>query len=291
MLAGYESRLSARKENVWIGEYHNLHNLPHWHFESEYIHIRKGRASVSVNDRVCRAVEGQSLFCSGGDIHSIRGEAGSVICVILSDAAPVRGILGQHRLADTLLKHDYGIGGVFDAVRAEITAGEPYYEIRIESFLTDLTAKVFRGEETLPVRAAPSDGRAVRCKSLLEEIDRNYAYITFGDAAGFMGFSHSYFSKFFHRLSGMTFSRYLNTVRIGKAAEMLRDAGRPQTVTGIAAQCGYDTIRHFNRVFREITGTNPRKLPVDFGIGTDRMISVRNRFNPTLGVSETIYES
>lgn len=54
-------------------------------------------------------------------------------------------------------------------------------------------------------------------KKLLYEIQKQYAHITFSQAANMMGLSESYFSRYFHRMSGMTFSRYLNIIRIERA--------------------------------------------------------------------------
>ena len=83
-------------------------------------------------------------------------------------------------------------------------------------------------------------------KHLLDEIDANYSYITFSDAAAFMGLSESVvFSRFFRKISGMTFSKYLNTVRLEHAIHMLQEHPRRLSVTEIASRCGFETIRHF----------------------------------------------
>ena len=88
----------------------------------------------------------------------------------------------------------------------------------------------------------------------------------------------------------MTFSRYLNTVRVEKAIFLLRDTRHPLPVTSIASQCGFDTIRHFNRVFKEITGTNPKRLPPDFVLEARPNPVQESSFNPTLTSSELLAE-
>ena len=75
-----------------------------------------------------------------------------------------------------------------------------------------------------------------------------------------MGFSEAYFSKFFKKIAGMTFSQYLNRVKVEEAVRLLREnKGLP--VTEIAFRCGFNTIRNFNRIFKEVTGCTPCPKP------------------------------
>jgi AraC-like DNA-binding protein len=53
----------------------------------------------------------------------------------------------------------------------------------------------------------------------------------------------------------MAFKSYLNTVRITEAKRLLRETDR--TITEIAFAVGYNSIPHFNRVFRQETGIAP----------------------------------
>ena len=62
----------------------------------------------------------------------------------------------------------------------------------------------------------------------------------------------------------MTFSQYLNAVRLEHAIELLKNNTEHLAITEIAAKCGFDTIRHFNRVFKDITGMSPRQMPSDY---------------------------
>lgn len=290
MLANYENRLSVRKEKVWAEKYRNLHNLPHWHLECELIYINKGDASVSISQQTYEVSDGQCIFCGSGEVHYIRAEADSIISVLLFDASLIREILEQYRLGDALLKHPYDVASAFAVIHSEIGNEEPFFETRISALMTDLMAAIFRKEERVRISGLPADSSIARYKSLLLEIDAQFSFYTFDEAAKFMGLSRSYFSKYFHKIAGMTFSQYLNTVRVEKSIEMLTGTNTPAAITQVAAKCGFDTIRHFNRVFRQITGTNPKKLPGNYVLSKHRMIPVRDTFNPTLSISEQICE-
>lgn len=44
---------------------------------------------------------------------------------------------------------------------------------------------------------------------------------------------------------------------------MLR-SGEKTSITDVSVRCGFNTIRNFNRAFRDITGYSPRTLPEDY---------------------------
>ena len=79
--------------------------------------------------------------------------------------------------------------------------------------------------------------------------------ITLADAALALGYDYYYFSKNFHALFGVGFNDYLNTVRFNAAAQALLTGNEP--ITAIALDCGFQSIRSFNDVFRKKTGMTP----------------------------------
>lgn len=56
---------------------------------------------------------------------------------------------------------------------------------------------------------------------------------------------------------GVTFTESLNRYRVAQSCQMLRERDWP--VTRIAGQCGYGSIRNFNKAFKAITGLTPRQ--------------------------------
>jgi transcriptional regulator GlxA family with amidase domain len=56
-------------------------------------------------------------------------------------------------------------------------------------------------------------------------------------------------------MTGTGFVRYLSIIRISQAADLLTTTDLK--ITDIAYQCGFSSIRTFNRVFLEVTGYTP----------------------------------
>ena len=71
------------------------------------------------------------------------------------------------------------------------------------------------------------------------------------------GVNKDYFSRIFHSITGMNYNKWLNTVRLEKATELLADPD--MSLTEVAMHAGFQSISSFNRVFREDKGMSPRE--------------------------------
>lgn len=75
------------------------------------------------------------------------------------------------------------------------------------------------------------------------------------DVARAVHASTFHFCKMFKKATGMTFTRYLSLVRVAKAKKLL---GNPQLrVSEIAYEVGFNSLTHFNRMFRKLSGESP----------------------------------
>ena len=62
-------------------------------------------------------------------------------------------------------------------------------------------------------------------------------------------------SREFNKYSGKNLVKYINAVRICEAAKLLENTN--ETVTVIAAKCGYDSVNTFLRQFKSVMETTP----------------------------------
>lgn len=72
-----------------------------------------------------------------------------------------------------------------------------------------------------------------------------------------VGFNPTYFSALFKKETGMNFLEYLTDVRIREAKRLLSDPRK--TIADVAAEVGYNDVKHFSRVFTRGTGIHPSK--------------------------------
>jgi AraC-like DNA-binding protein len=76
--------------------------------------------------------------------------------------------------------------------------------------------------------------------------------------------SETYFSEYFKRSTGQTFSAFLETTRINNACQKLRQTSLP--IEEIASETGYTSALSFRRAFKKVTGVSPTEYRR--GLGT-----------------------
>lgn len=288
MLAKFEKRAYAGNEHVWVGKYRNLHNISHWHMEHELIACREGSAQVMLDDTMFHITQQQCIFCHSGRVHYISASPDSVLLVCLFDEKMYDPITSPFALENPVFEDRYGILPKLSEIRHELQNQPIFFECRTEAMIGEILVDVFRGE---PLRKAQWQFSDVitRYKQLLNHIDLEYEHITYQNAVQFMNMSDAYFSRYFKRQAGMTFSQYLNVVRIEKAVQLL-DRAPTMKITDVMLRCGFNTIRSFNRVFREVTGFTPTTLPPGYVLNTRSVPTIQGSFDPTLSDAELLNE-
>lgn len=76
-----------------------------------------------------------------------------------------------------------------------------------------------------------------------------------------VNYSRSYFSHFFKKKTGMSLPQYINTLRVERAKELLRQTDLK--VAEIANSIGYSDAFYFSRIFKQLTGQSPQQYKTD----------------------------
>lgn len=280
MISKFEKREYVGGERVWVGKYRNLHNISHWHLEHEIIACRSGHAQIMLNDNLFSIKEGECLFCQSGSTHYIDADENCTLIVCLFDEKMGHPITLGAALESPLFTDMYGITDKLLLSHRELSEQSLFYEKKTEAIISEALVDIFRN---LPLaRSNPSEKIMTRYKKLLSKIDTEYEFITFRDGADFMHLSESYFSKYFKHRAGMTFSQYVNVVRIEKAVEILTNEPEAKAAD-VMLRCGFATIRNFNRAFKDITGFTPKTIPDGYTLNTRSVPSDIDTFDPTSG--------
>ena len=98
-----------------------------------------------------------------------------------------------------------------------------------------------------------------RVRQIKDYIAANYMQdITLKDLSGMVCMSEDSFSRFFKNKTGRTPNRYIIDYRLGIAARLLLQT--KLSVAEIGYSCGFNTLSHFNRLFRESKGCTPSEF-------------------------------
>ncbi len=101
-------------------------------------------------------------------------------------------------------------------------------------------------------------------------LDKVLSYITFhytepiclSDIASIVSMNASAFSRYFKEKTSKSFIEYILELRIGYACKLL--IGSSLDISQIYIECGFNTLCHFNRIFKRQTGLTPSEYRKEF---------------------------
>ena len=106
---------------------------------------------------------------------------------------------------------------------------------------------------------AKDENEDERVRLVKDYIVNNYMNeISLQELAGKVCMAPDSFSRFFRNKTGRTPNRYIIDYRLGIAARMLLTT--KLSVSEIGFSCGFNTLSHFNRLFRESKGCTPSEF-------------------------------
>lgn len=129
------------------------------------------------------------------------------------------------------------------------------YEMQVKGLLLCLLSLLVSQSDALP----PSENADTRrLKTVLQYVTTHFAEnLPVAEAAAVCQCSASHFMRWFKKMTGQSFTEYLNDYRLNAAAEALRSTD--DTVLAVAERTGFRNLSYFNRVFKARFGLTPRE--------------------------------
>ena len=278
MIAKREVWKYSAKTDVWIGKYLNSRNLPHWHLDCELLALEKGRLDVVCENKTYTLEPGDAFFVDSEQVHYMQAkQADTVLRVIIFNYGIVQKLFGDKVLVCHQLNTDLCADVLYDELKRELVYKKPYYDEAAKNLIVRFFIETLRNSRTEQKKEKTTTGQL---KALLDKIENEFDTVTFSDAYKFMAMDEAYFCRYFKKATGMTFSQYLNHRKIDNAVKLMKQR-QNLPITDVAFACGFGSIRHFNKTFKELTGYAPKALPSNFTL-TEYAFHTDNEFNPTL---------
>jgi AraC-like DNA-binding protein len=141
-------------------------------------------------------------------------------------------------------------------------ATRPFFQAGSKAFLLQLLyhlATHFRASEVLKWEFMRQQERSLRLKKLFDHINAHAAEkLSLCAAAKLVGMSPPRFTKTFKHVAGMTLVAYLNHVRLGRAARLLRETNC--SIAEIAGDVGFSDQSYFDKRFKRAFGRTPKEF-------------------------------
>ena len=94
---------------------------------------------------------------------------------------------------------------------------------------------------------------------ILEYVSQNFQEdISLQSIARALGYNYQYLSKIFNRTMNINFKTLVNHYRFEYARQQLLN-NPEKSISEIAFESGFQSIRSFNRIYREISGSTPNQ--------------------------------
>lgn len=253
--------------------------FPHWQDTMEIIYIKKGQGLAQVDLSVFEVQEGDIILAPPGHIHGLEHIPGrhmeyeNIIFDLAFLGSGTMDLcsqnyllpLKQNRLAfppHITPGHAYyvSIAGCLDDADMLCSQKPVGYELGVKADMLRLFSFIFRSMDTGTAgNECNSPQNIARMKHLLQFMEENYQRpISVEEAAHMCNYSASHFMRWFRRMTGTSFVKYLNRFRLNKALEELKNTDR--TVLEISQRSGFDNLSNFNRLFKKQFQKTPREL-------------------------------
>ena len=262
--------------NAWIND-GNAVAAPHWHREIEIVLVIEGGVKFGINKEEIELPKGEFYIINTGDVHYFLTSPNSERIIIQLDLAIFDDLqcvkenqLDLIRLFNNAQKasHKWNqrlkqkIVQGLQAIHDEFIRKDLGFEIAIRAKLYEIVLLLYR---EVPWTYASGDYSSKGKKSVmyLKEIynylEENYQNnISLKDVADYIGFTSSYFSKFFKKHHGITFLKYLTQYRLTKVQWRLLN--QDASITEIAHASGFANLKTFNRIFKSELGLTPTEF-------------------------------
>lgn len=242
----------------------------HWHEFMEWLYVYEGKLIVRVNEIDHTLEAGSVFFINSCDIHSFhryKGENSRILLVHV--ALPLlERLIEEEKLAGgaeslfgdkiCFTQEDEGhqeLVSCFESLygnsKSESVGKIVEYKIHLLRILQFL---ISRNPDR--INRLPESGSRKRLFDCIAFVKKYYkSQISLEKAASALCLSPYHFSRDFKKMAGQTFFEYLKLYRISRARYWLANSDRP--VLDIALDCGYSSIKTFNRHFLQVEKQSP----------------------------------
>jgi AraC-like DNA-binding protein len=222
----------------------------HIHHSFELITVLEGCMSVHVGATHYEIQRGEGILVFPEQIHALSSTNSKHLLVIFS---PDRVSAYYPRHSSEIPQNNKIV--VPEYLLSQLLELDPSSSVvRTKAVLYAVCAAL--DESTAYVKRKTVESGLLR--TIFDFVEQNYdKSCTLEELSLATGYHPSYLSRYFSESTGMSFISMVNRRRIDRACYLLRNTGKP--IIECAYDCGYTSLRSFNRNFKLHVGTTPKE--------------------------------
>lgn len=248
----------------------------HRHKEIQISYVLNGRGSVVIGNLIQPFFENEIFILKANDPHIFIKEGSDDekihvvhIFVAFDKLQPFFDMQELHRIRDIfksldtskklIQKYSFRIRPKFQTLLGEEGLEKIMRVIEIFDFLIANEKEMISLYSGLP-DSTFNDKVGVRINEVLRFSLENYnKEISIDEVARLIHMTPSAFCKYFKKHTMKTYVTFLNEIRIEKACQLLINKST-ENISEVAYLCGFNTVVHFNRVFKNILHSSPSEF-------------------------------
>lgn len=289
---------------VWEPQNYTTRVSLHWHREAELVRFAKGKFKIAI-DMHEMEIEGDAfLLLPGNVMHTFilppHCEESAIVFdpkmlmlqgydelqseifeALISSNIPLPPIITPEHQAfnriDKLYRYCARYGTTSNAAMRLIIKAKLMEILALYHEYGLLTRK--------DVHSGANRTKQDKLKDLLNYIDSHYAGpMTVKDASMRVGFSDQYFCRYFKHATGMSFTEYLNDLRLRRAAKEIELSSR--AISDISYDHGFENAGYFFKSFKKKFGITPMQYrKIHLGLCKDSEVEI-NEPKPALSATD-----
>lgn len=237
----------------------HIHFEMHLHNSAELLIVLNGHTYAYAYGRGGKVMPGSAFLALPNQIHYFENDSEDLLCAMLifppdilaEFSAFFKNSVPENPVVPLELK---AVPQIVELIRQEFTAPTPYSQQILTGCLQIVLAKLLPKMKFNEI--APRNLNTT--KAVLNYCNTHYEKnITLEDVAAAVHVSKYYVSGIFNKNIGISFSNFINALRIRKARELLKKENL--SVTEIAYRVGFNSLRSFNRQFALQNNCTPRE--------------------------------
>ena len=262
---------------LWVPQDFPSRVTLHWHRETELVRFTKGTFKVSIDMQDMVIKDDAFLLLPGNVMHTISLPAFCEESAVVFD--PKMLLLQsydevQSEIFESLLSGNMPLPLVITPSHPAFARIDELYNycahhgatthaslrLKIKTKLLEILS-IYHQYGLITRKDAPQNIKRTKqdkLKELLNYIDSHYAGpMSIKDASSRLGVTDQYFCRFFKRVTGMSFTEYLNDLRLRRAAKEIELSSR--AISDIAYEHGFENAGYFFKSFKSKYGITPLK--------------------------------
>ena len=219
--------------------------VPHCHTSYELLFVTKGNIVATINGKEHIVSSGECIMILPMQIHSYNTIDNSTVKISIFSNDYIADFYNQTK--DKELENPIADYDLMDI--QTLNNSEDRFEIK--SILYKYCSKLIKNG----IRSAEKSSNDLSTKIVMY-IQNNFKNnISLKQMAEEFGYSYNYLSAYFRTQFGCSYAEYVNSFRLEEAVRLLKRTDK--SITQIAFESGFTSIRNFNDVFKKEYGISP----------------------------------